>query len=193
MLSMLFRLLLAALTVILFQNHRFALALFCLVLFFIDLMRTVKPIKYKLLLLGADLSILALLLVIMYHFNLNNTIEDLRFKVWEQRYQVVVEELLPALEETGDVEWNNYRVKAFPPLALGRQAHCRKRGDSIIIHFSTFLSFFTNGGFVYFTDEAIEEYFGDPANFTEHWAEADEKRYDYVRPYNENWAYIILY
>lgn len=141
----------------------------------------------------ADLSILALLLVIMYHFNLNNTIGDLRFKIWEQQYQAAVEELLPALEETGDVEWNNHRVKAFPPLALGRQAYCRKRGDSIVIHFSTFFSFFTNGGFVYFTDEAIEEYFGDPANFTEHWAEADEKRYDYVRPYNENWAYIILY
>lgn len=56
------------------------LALICLGLFFVDLIRTVRPLPYKLLLLGADLSILALLLVIMYHFNLNNTISEFFYK-----------------------------------------------------------------------------------------------------------------
>lgn len=129
MFALLFRLLLAALAVILFQNYRFALALLCLVLVFADLIRTVSCF---------DISCCSLAQTSQFWL-------------------------------------------------------CCKSGDSIAIHFFAFLTFFTNGGFIYFTDEAIEEYFGGSSNFTEHWVEAGEGRYDYVKLYNANWSYIILY
>lgn len=129
----------------------------------------------------------------MYHFNLNNTIEDLRFKLWERQYEAAVEEVLPVLAGAEDTDWGNHEIKIFPPLALGREVQYRKQGDSIAIYFSTFHSLFTNGGFIYFSDEAIEEYFGDLSNFKEGWVESADVSYDYVKLYNENWAYIILY
>ncbi len=182
------RLFVMAATVFSFYSLRLILLFAGIVLLFVDILRSVSPRKYKTALIMLDCAIVLWLLSMYW---LYMPIENIRFQLMNRTYEAAVEELLPVLYTADDTSWSAHKIKTVLPLSVNNEIAYRKYDNSIAIYFSTFQSFFSNAGFIYFSDDTARDFFENPSKHDN--SLADSSSYDYIVEYNPNWSYIKLY
>lgn len=190
-LPIIIRLIVIVVSAVCFYGFRFLLLAIGLVLFFVDLLRTHSPRKYKLTLVALDCSVIAVVSALVFSNALDIAAENMRFKVLENQYEATVEETLPTLQSSQDTSWSSYKFESLLPLSIHNELVYRKYGDNIAIYFSTFHSFSTDSGFIYFSDETARDFFENPSKYD---SSLDEDlSYVYIDEYDSNWAFIQLY
>ena len=182
------RLLILIITVLVFHGLRYILFFACIILLFIDLLRPISSRKYKLTLIALDCT-MVLWILSMYWLYL--PIENLRFQVLSEKYESAVEEVLPAPEKSEDTSWATYKLKTIFPLSEKNEIVYIKHGDGIAVYFSTFTSFFTSAGFIYFSNDTSRDFLEHPSKYDDGLSE--EQAYDYIADYNQNWSFIKIY
>lgn len=186
--SIIVRLFIIVLSAICFHGLRYLLLVIGLIFLLVDLLRQIQPHRHRRMLLTLD-CVIVIWLISMYW--LSHPIENLRFQFLNRQYDSAVEELLPVLADAEDTTWSTYKMEKVLPLSVKNEVVYQKRGDSIAIYFSTFCSFSTDSGFIWFSDETARDFFEHPSEYDQ--SLSAEPAYDYIEPYNTNWAYITLY